>query len=53
MNDTFHIYPTGDLIAHDISGGDCPCLPHTEYVPPEDGSAGGWITIHHAWDGRP
>lgn len=46
-----HVFPTGDLIDHDTSGGDCPCGPTSEPVKRDDGSVG-WVTTHHSLDGR-
>lgn len=48
---TVHTYPTGDLIAHETGGDDCPCGPATEPVERSDGSIG-WHVIHHSLDGR-
>lgn len=49
--DTVHVYPVGDLIEHDVDGGDCLCGPSTEPVPREDVSMG-WVVTHHSLDGR-
>lgn len=43
------VVPINDVIAHEDT--DCPCLPTIEYIPCEDGPDG-WMTVHHAWDGR-
>lgn len=48
---TVHTYPVGDLVEHDIDGGDCICGPTIEPVFREDGSSG-WNVIHHSLDGR-
>jgi hypothetical protein len=48
---TVHVYPTGDLIDHELDGDDCPCGPTTEPVPTDDGSMG-WLIVHHSIDGR-
>lgn len=49
--DTLHVYPIGDLVAHNTSGGDCVCGTITEPAPRTDGSMG-WLHIHHSLDGR-
>ena len=49
--DDVHVSPVGDLIEHDVDGGDCPCGPTTKPVPRDDGSMG-WVILHHALDGR-
>ena len=46
-----HVVPTGDLIAHDTDGGNCPCGPTAEPVKRDDGSVG-WVIVHHSLDGR-
>ena len=46
-----HVYPVGDLIDHDIDGGDCPCGPRIEAVKRDDGSYG-WVLVHHSLDNR-
>lgn len=51
MGNTVHVYPVGDLIQHDVDGGECPCRPDTEAVPCDDGSYGRLVT-HHSMDGR-
>lgn len=51
MTDTIHVYPVGDLIMHDIDGGDCVCVPRSEPVKRPDGSMG-WLAVHHSLDGR-
>jgi hypothetical protein len=48
---TIHVYPAGDLIAHDTTGADCACGPATELVPNDDGPDG-WLVTHHSLDGR-
>lgn len=48
---TAHVYPTGDLVAHDTETDDCICGPTMEAVPNEDGSYG-WLSVHHSLDGR-
>jgi len=50
-SDDVHVYPTGDVIEHDVGGGECPCGPSTEPVPRPDGSMG-WLIKHHSLDGR-
>lgn len=42
---TAHVVPRGDLLEHETSE-DCACLPQT--LPTE----GGFVVVHHAWDGR-
>ena len=49
--DTYHVYPTGDLIEHEATGDGCPCGPALEAVPRDDGSYG-WLLTHHSLDGR-
>lgn len=51
MSDDFHVFPVGDLIEHDVDGGECLCGPTTKPVPRDDGSMG-WIVVHHSLDGR-
>jgi hypothetical protein len=51
VSDPHHVYPVDDLLAHDLDGDDCACLPVTEPVERDDGSMG-WLVIHNAWDGR-
>jgi hypothetical protein len=43
------VFPVDDVIGHDET--DCACLPTVEFVPDDDGP-GGFMTVHHAWDGR-
>lgn len=50
-DDTVHIHPIGDLIAHDLDGEVCPCYPRQEPVQREDGTTG-WLIIHNSLDGR-
>lgn len=50
-DNTWHVYPSGDVIDHDTDGSDCPCGTTTEVVPREDGSVG-WLILHHSMDGR-
>jgi len=47
----WHVYPTRDLIEHEVDGEDCPCIPTVEPVEREDGSFG-WLHVHHSLDGR-
>jgi len=51
MNDSVHVLPSGDLVAHDSEGDDCVCGPGVEPVKRRDGSVG-WLVIHHSLDGR-
>lgn len=46
-----HVYPLGDLVAHDTDGDECICGPLDEPVKRDDGSIG-WVVVHHALDGR-
>lgn len=47
-----HVYPTGDLIDHDLDTDDgCPCGPTQVPVERDDGSIG-WYASHHSLDGR-
>jgi hypothetical protein len=46
-----HVLPLNDLLEHEEDGDDCPCLPHVEAVPRDDGSTG-WLIVHNAWDCR-
>ena len=52
---TAHVVPVNDLIAHELTD-DCPCGPAFEKVPPHpsapEGQPDGWVTVHHALDGR-
>lgn len=48
---TVHVHPIGDLVAHDLDGGECICGPTTEAVFRDDGS-NGWLITHHSLDGR-
>jgi hypothetical protein len=45
-----HVIPVSDLIEHEASE-ECACMPADEAVTRPDGSCG-WISIHHALDGR-
>lgn len=49
-----HVWPEGDLIAHDVDderGEECVCLPRPIPVSRGDGSVG-WLAKHSALDGR-
>lgn len=46
-----HVYPTKDIIEHELKGDDCPCGVTSEPVKRDDGSMG-WVIIHHSLDGR-
>lgn len=48
---TYHVFPTRDLVEHDIETDDCVCGPTVEPVPRDDGSMG-WVVTHHSLDGR-
>lgn len=48
---TFHVYPTADLISHDVETDDCICGPTIEPVARDDGSVA-WVAAHHSLDGR-
>ena len=50
MPDALHVHPLGDLIEHQMDDG-CPCGPEQQPVRRDDGSVG-WLTVHHALDGR-
>ena len=49
VDDSVHVMPDGDLIAHEPDG--CMCGPLVEPVPRDDGSMG-WLLTHSALDGR-
>jgi hypothetical protein len=49
--DTVHVFPVNDLIAHETAGDTCICGPATEPVERDDGSYG-WLIVHHSLDGR-
>lgn len=46
-----HVYPTDDLIEHELVGDGCVCGPQPEAVKCDDGSVE-WIIAHHSLDGR-
>ena len=48
---TYHVYPVGDLIKHDTSGEDCVCGSEIIPVKLEDGSIT-WMIVHASLDGR-
>lgn len=50
-SDTLHVYPVGDVVAHDSAGDSCVCGPTMEPVARPDGSVG-WLVVHHSLDGR-
>lgn len=43
---TLHVIPRDDLVVHEAAD-ECACQPVA--VPTE----GGFVMVHHAWDGRP
>lgn len=52
-DNTLHVVPVGDLVAHDTStrDADCVCGPRVEAVFRADGS-NGWVIVHSSLDGR-
>ena len=51
MSDRMHVFPVGDLVAHDTESEDCFCGPRIWPVKRDDGSVG-WVVTHHSLDGR-
>lgn len=50
---TSHLFPTSDLIEHDLdSDGDCVCGPVVEPVPRDEHGGFGWMYLHSSLDGR-
>jgi hypothetical protein len=48
-----HVWPRGDIIDHELTGGACVCGPRvTLEVPAEDGHPDQWLVIHHPLDAR-
>jgi hypothetical protein len=46
-----HVHPVNDLVAHDLVGDSCVCVPRSVPVTRSDGSIG-WVIVHHSLDGR-
>lgn len=47
----YHVYPAGDLVAHETNGEDCVCIPRVEAVATDSGGTN-WLYVHHSLDGR-
>lgn len=51
-SDEVQIYPRNDLVAHDLTEGECVCGPLVELVEVPNGRDA-YLFTHHALDGRP
>lgn len=51
LGDEVHVYPLADLVAHDLTEGQCVCGPLVElHTRPDARDA--YMYVHHALDGR-